>query len=81
MNTNLLILQQDKTLRLCGLYMKTNIDNLLGVMASKPLLVVMSKVEAEVLAAQARKDMSNPAMHAYINYRCWMAQKAEGSGL
>ncbi|KAH8896810.1 S-adenosyl-L-methionine-dependent methyltransferase [Thozetella sp. PMI_491] len=69
---------KDKTLRLCGMYMARNLSDLLGVMASKPLLALgMSKAEAEVLAAKARQDMKNPAFHAYINYRIWTGQKPE----
>ncbi len=67
---------QDKTLRLCGKYMRFILSDLLNAMAAKPLLALgMSRDEAIVFAAQARRDMDRPSVHAYLNYRIWTAQK------
>ena len=58
------------------MYMKMNLSDFMGAVAAKPLLALgMSTEEAEVFAAMARKDMSNPTAHAYMNYRFWAAQR------
>ncbi|KAH8883566.1 S-adenosyl-L-methionine-dependent methyltransferase [Thozetella sp. PMI_491] len=68
---------KDKRLRLCGMYMRQNMYDFLNIMAAKPLLSVMSKEEAQLLAAQARKNINDPGHHAYFNYLFWTAQKPE----
>ncbi len=66
---------QEKILRLCGLYMKMNTGDFMAAMAAKPLLAIMSKEEAQVFAAHARRDLENTAIHSYMNYRFWTGQK------
>ena len=72
---------QDKTLRLCGMYMQTILNNLIGALSAKPLRMLgWSDFEVELLAANSRKDLKNNDMHAYLNYLFWTAQKPGSDG-
>ncbi len=55
--------------------MKMNTSDFLAAMAAKPFLSIMSAEEAQVFAAHARKDLDNPAIHAYMNDSLWTGQK------
>ncbi len=55
--------------------MKMNTSDFMAAVAAKALLAIMSKEEAQVFTALARRDLDNPAMHGYMNYRFWTGQR------
>ncbi len=65
-------------MRLIGLYCQMTMTDLLNAMAAKPFRKLdMNEVEIQLLLAAAKKNMVDPAVHAYVNYLFWTGQKPE----
>lgn len=72
---------KDKRLRLIGMYCRTAVNDMFGAMAAKPFRALdMNPTEIQVFLAAARKDLKNPAIHAYEKFFFWTGQKPGGKG-
>ncbi len=56
------------------------VSDMFGAMAAKPLRALdMSPIEIELFLAAARRDIKDPAIHAYEKFFFWLGQKPEAT--
>ncbi|KAF4830126.1 Secondary metabolism regulator LAE1 [Colletotrichum tropicale] len=70
---------KDEILRLCGLYLKNAIKDVLPAMQKPFEANGLSPVETEVWNAIARKEIEDNSKHRYFNFYFWYAQKPENA--
>ncbi|KAI8296353.1 Secondary metabolism regulator LAE1 [Colletotrichum sp. SAR11_240] len=70
---------KDEILRLCGLYLKNAIKDVLPAMQKPFEANGLSPVETEVWNAIARKEIEDNSKHRYFNFYFWHAQKPENA--
>ncbi|KAK5652390.1 hypothetical protein OQA88_10582 [Cercophora sp. LCS_1] len=66
---------KNKTLRLCGMYMRVSLIHFIRAMAARPLLVLGTPDEVEEIANKAIEELDKPGLRAFIEWRFWMGQK------
>ncbi|KAF4850564.1 Secondary metabolism regulator LAE1 [Colletotrichum siamense] len=70
---------KDEILRLCGLYLKHAIRDVLPAFKKPFEANGLSPVETEVWTAIARKEIEDNSKHRYFNFYFWYAQKPENA--
>lgn len=67
---------KDKDMRLLGLYQKAAVLDFISTFAGRPFEAMgMSRDEAEMEVALARKALEDEGVHRYFRYYFWFAQK------
>ncbi|KAJ0295274.1 hypothetical protein Brms1b_013786 [Colletotrichum noveboracense] len=70
---------KDEILRLCGLYLKHAIRDVLPAFKKPFEANGLSPVETEVWTAIARKEIEDNSKHRYFNFYFWYAQRPENA--